>query len=98
MKCLKFYRARRISMNTCISGKKLYQTYNLAVDALIEARIRFDFKPGSGPIAVYLCEDCGQYHLTSKGKMNETLEKEISKGKIKLQKEASRWMDKFKNR
>ena len=70
----------------------------MAEDALIEARAKYNYAPGSGPIAVYQCEDCGFYHLTSKGKMNETLSKQLATGKIDLQKEANRWLDKLKHK
>jgi len=84
-------------MKPCVSNKKIYQSREVAEDALIEARTKFNYAPGSGPIAVYQCEDCGFFHLTSKGKMNERLAKHISEGKIDLQKEANRWLDKLKH-
>jgi hypothetical protein len=85
-------------MKSCVSNKKIYLSRSLAEDALIEARTKFDYAPNSGPITVYQCEDCGFFHLTSKGKMNERLAKHVGEGKIDLQKEANRWLDKLKNR
>ena len=85
-------------VKTCPSHKKVYQSREQAEDALIEARAKFHHAPGGGPVAVYQCEDCGLYHLTSKGKMNERLSKQLAEGKIDLQKEANRWLDKFKNK
>lgn len=76
----------------------MYPTQEMAEEALIEARINFDFPKGSGPVAVYRCEDCGQYHLTSKGEMNPRLAEYIASGKIRLQQEANRWADKLKKR
>jgi hypothetical protein len=76
----------------------MYSTVEMAEDALIEARTRFDYRSNSGPIAVYQCEDCGQFHLTSQGKMNEKLAMHLAEGKIQLQKEANRWLDKLKKR
>ena len=70
----------------------------MAEDALIEARAKYNYAPGSGPIGVYQCEDCGFYHLTSKGKMNEALSKQLAAGRIDLQKEANRWLDKLKHK
>jgi len=81
----------------CVTGKKRYSSLNIAEDALIEAHTRFYFAAGSGPVAVYQCEDCGSYHFTSKGKMNERLEEQLKNGKIQRQKEANQWLDKFKN-
>jgi len=85
-------------VKTCPSHKRIYQTRDQAENALIEARAKFDHAPNSGPIAVYQCEDCGFYHLTSKGTMNEKLAKHLAEGKIDLQKEANRWLDKLKGK
>jgi hypothetical protein len=82
----------------CISNKRVYQSHQLAVEALVSAWSRYDYAPGHGPIAVYLCEECGYFHLTSKGVMNETLARKLKEGSIKLQKEADDWLDKIKKR
>jgi hypothetical protein len=76
----------------------MYASRELAEDALIEARTRFNYAKGSGPVAVYKCDDCGQYHLTSQGVMNERLAKFIEGGNLKLHKEARYWTDKLKKR
>ena len=83
-------------MINCVSNKKVYSTREMAEEALIQAHIQFDFAKGNGPVAVYKCDDCGYYHLTSKGAMNEKLINEIKSGKVGLHKEANRWLDKFK--
>jgi len=49
-------------------------------------------------VAVYRCDDCGYYHLTSQGPMNKTLERLIRDGKIQRQKEANQWTHKLKKR
>ena len=85
-------------MIKCVSNKKPYPSKEIAEEALIEAHSNFEYKPGSGPISVYLCEDCGYYHLTSKGTMNEKLEQLIKAGKIQRQKEANQWLNKIKKR
>lgn len=85
-------------MRPCVTGKKMYPSQEIAEDALIEARTQFDYKVNQGPVGVYLCEDCGQHHLTSQGKMNERLAAQLKDGKIKLQKEANQWMNKLKKR
>ena len=84
--------------NTCPSHKRVYRSRELAEDALIEARTKFNYALNQGPIAVYQCDDCGFFHLTSQGKMNERLAKQIGEGKIDLQKEANRWIDKLKSK
>lgn len=84
-------------MASCVTHKKMYSSRELAEDALIEARIKFSSSQG-GPIAVYKCEDCGHYHLTSSGTINERLAKFIAEGKIKLHKEADYWANKLNKR
>lgn len=83
---------------TCVSTKKIYFSRDLAEDALIEARIQFDYGAGRGPIAVYQCEDCGYFHLTSKGTQSEKLTKHLASGAIDKQKEANKWLDKLKHK
>ena len=81
-------------MIACRTNKKVYQTVEIAEDALLEANIKFE----RGPIAIYKCEDCGYYHLTSQGQMNEKLAAFIAAGKLKQQKEANGWLDKLKRK
>jgi hypothetical protein len=85
-------------MIKCVSNKIVYQSEQIAEDALIEARTRFDYSPQRGPVAVYRCEDCGYFHLTSKGAMNQKLSNYIKDGKLDLQKEADRWLNKLKRK
>lgn len=80
----------------CPSGKRVYSSEALAEDALLEAHIQFDYRPGYGPIAVYRCEDCGQFHLTSKGTMNTRLAESIRNGYLKKQRDSIRWEQQFK--
>jgi uncharacterized OB-fold protein len=85
-------------MKSCPSNKKMYPSREIAEEALIEAHTRFDYGKNRGPIAVYQCDDCGHYHFTSQGSMNEKLKNYLASDKIKLQKEANLWMDKFRKR
>ncbi len=85
-------------MVKCVSNKKVYPSKEIAEDALIEARTQFDYKIGSGPVAVYQCEDCGNFHLTSSGPMNQKLDQLTKDGKIQRQKEANQWLNKMKKR
>lgn len=79
-------------------NKRSYPSKEVAEDVLIETRTAYDYAPGSGPIAVYQCEECGNYHLTSRGPMNEKLAKVIADGRIQRQKEANRWMEKLRKK
>ncbi|MEQ1586138.1 MAG: hypothetical protein ABL895_09685 [Cyclobacteriaceae bacterium] len=83
-------------MKKCPTGKRLYLSEQLAEDALIEAHVHFDYRSGSGPVAVYQCEECGNYHLTSRGPMNTRLSQLLTNGTIQKQKEAARWQGRFK--
>lgn len=83
-------------MAGCVTGKKMYATKELAEQALIQAWVKNDYPQGKGPVAVYLCNDCRQFHLTSSGPMNSSLEEFIKQGKLKLQKEADYWAGKLK--
>lgn len=83
-------------MSTCISNKRVFLTELLAEDALIDAWSTNTYSSNRGPVSVYRCDDCGCYHFTSQGKMNERLEKEIASGKIKIQREAKHWESRMK--
>lgn len=85
-------------MKKCPTGKRLYHSEQLAEDALIEAHIHFDYPAGGGPVAVYQCDECGEYHLTSRRPMNARLALQLADGSIQKQKEAGRWQSKFKMR
>ncbi len=82
-------------MIKCPTAKRVYLSQDLAEDALIDAHHRNQYV-GTGPVAVYKCQDCGHYHFTSKGKVNEKLAQLIASGKIKLQQEANQWAAKLK--
>ncbi len=83
-------------MKKCSTGKRLYSSEQLAEDSLIEAHIHFEYKSGAGPKAVYKCDECRSYHLTSQGTMNARLSQLLADGTIQKQKEAGRWNEKFK--
>lgn len=74
----------------------MYFSKELAEEALIGAHTAYTYANGQGPIAVYQCEDCGEYHLTSRGPMNERLAQYIAEGKLKRDKEANQWLGKLK--
>jgi hypothetical protein len=73
----------------------MYPSEIIAEEALISAWIAYSYTKGNGPIGVYLCADCGSYHLTSKGVMNQKLAEQLTSGKIQQNKEANKWLDKI---
>jgi hypothetical protein len=84
-------------MIKCVTQKKVYFTQALAEEALLGARTRFDYAKGHGPIAVYQCDDCRYFHLTSKGPINAKLKEGLDNGEIDRQKEADAWEKKLKH-
>jgi hypothetical protein len=84
-------------MNTCPSKKKSYLTEVIAEEALLDAWGTYDYK-NNGPIAIYRCDMCGAYHFTSKGEMNKRLAEHIESGQLKRHAQASKWIEKFKQK
>lgn len=82
---------------SCPSSKRAYLTQQMAEDVLIDLWNNNDYATGQGPVNIYQCEDCGMFHLTSKGETNEKLKKHLAEGNHRLHRTASRWKDKFKN-
>lgn len=76
----------------------MYLTQVQAEEALIAARTTYSYSHGHGPIAVYQCDDCGYFHLTSKGEVNPKLAASVQSGKIKRQQEADHWLNKMKKK
>ncbi|WP_276371981.1 hypothetical protein [Chryseolinea sp. H1M3-3] len=76
----------------------MYASESLAEEALVAAWVTFEYSSGSGPIGVYRCEDCGNYHLTSKGTISKKLQEHLAGGNIKKMKEANDWIEKIKRR
>jgi hypothetical protein len=83
-------------MSTCVTHKKIYPTESMAEEALVSAWIKYDYVHGNGPVGIYRCEECGAFHLTSKGKMNEKLSTLLASGEIQKEKEADKWLSKLK--
>lgn len=85
-------------MRTCVTGKRCFVTHELAEEALIGAHVNHSYNKGNGPIGVYACDECGQFHLTSKGEMNKRLAEMLKDGEIQKQKEVNWWEQKFRRR
>ena len=85
-------------MPHCPSGKTSYQSRSLAEDALIDSWIRHNYSPGNGPSDVYSCEDCGEFHFTSKGNMNARLKAAWADGSISKNRRGFQLEDKLRRR
>ena len=70
----------------------------MAEDALIDAWVRNNYVSGTGPINVYPCDDCGNFHFTSKGAMNLKLKELLDKGTIQKNRTAYNYESKFRGR
>lgn len=80
----------------CVSGKKMFASQQIAEDVLIELWSKNEYVERHAPVSVYKCEDCGYFHLTSRSPMSESLSSALKSGKIKLNREANKWLDRFK--
>jgi len=49
-------------------------------------------------VSVYQCDDCGYFHLTSSGPMNERLSDSLKDGTITRLREANKWIEKWKRK
>lgn len=79
----------------CSTGKRRYPSKQMAEEALVEVRGRFYFRNDSGPIAVYQCDDCGDWHFTSKGPASGLLKDQNIQERIDNQREAEFWSQKL---
>lgn len=73
--------------------KRSYLSEEMAVTALLEVRSRFEL---NSSVTVYCCENCGQWHLTSRGSIHPRLEKSLQSGEIKRRRETEHWERKLK--
>lgn len=85
-------------INYCSTGKKSFQTESIAEEALLSAWTMYNYPPDKGPIAIYVCDECGTYHFTSKGTMNPKLSAMLADGTLTRQKDANAWLDKINKR
>jgi hypothetical protein len=76
----------------------MYSSESIAEEALISAWITYQYTHGNGPVGVYRCDECGSFHLTSKGTMNKKLEESLSSGKIQRTKEINAWLNKIQRK
>ncbi len=53
---------------------------------------------GAGAANYYLCEDCGEYHLTSKGDQHSVLSDPAVKERISKEQREQEWMDHLRKR
>lgn len=83
-------------MESCPSGKRLYADKQLAEEALIQHHIRNNYRAGEGPVNVYQCPMCGNWHFTSKGEMSELFEDEETRRFIERERRSFEWEQKLR--
>ena len=79
----------------CVTGKVCYEEEEIAKEALISSHVRNAHRPGSGPINIYECDDCEQWHLTSKGATANFLLDAGVKARIEKEKRLRKWSEGF---
>ncbi|MFY0651896.1 MAG: hypothetical protein JXQ96_07680 [Cyclobacteriaceae bacterium] len=82
----------------CGTGKVSYASKEMAEEALIQNHSRNYYSTGSGPVNVYQCDACGEYHFTSKGDVSDLLKSPESQKKIAKNQEAHHWEQKWRGR
>lgn len=76
----------------CVSRKLGYFTEAEVQEALIRSHINFK----QGALNYYLCADCSEYHLTSKGTDHPLLSDPGVVKRIKLERTEMDWQRKFR--
>ena len=74
-----------------VSRKVSYASEALALEALIQHHIRQHHSPGKGPVNIYLCNHCGEWHFTSKGEHHPELQLPETQARIKKEREGLYW-------
>lgn len=81
---------------SCPSHKRAYLSREQAEEALIQHHIHFHHRESEGPVNVYQCEYCGNWHFTSKGTMASVLQEEEVKDRIRKERIAADWERKLR--
>lgn len=80
----------------CRSGKTAFDSKELGEEALIQNHIRNNHREGSGPQNIYECDDCGDWHFTSRHPISELLLDESVLKRIARERLSLQWEQKIK--
>ena len=78
----------------CSKNKKSYYLESEAQEALIRSNIRFV----KAAVNYYVCDQCSEYHLTSKGETNLLLKDLSIKERINKERQLQDWSESFGRR
>jgi hypothetical protein len=78
----------------CSNNKKSYYLESEAQEALIRSNIRFV----KAAVNYYVCGQCSDYHLTSKGETNPLLKDLTIKERINKERQLQDWAERFGRR
>ena len=79
---------------SCSSQKKQYYTQEGAEEALIRSQIRFH----QAALSYYLCDECAQFHLTSRGEKHPLLSQPQVVERIKNEQQLQDWSDRLRRK
>ena len=80
----------------CRSGKTAFETKELGEEALIQNHIRNNHREGAGPKNVYECDDCGEWHFTSRHPISDLLQDVEVQKRIASDQRSLQWEQKMK--
>mgnify|MGYP001157469354 FL=1 len=78
----------------CSTKKNQYYTEDEAAEALIRSHIRFN-KPA---LSYYLCSECAQFHLTSRGEKHPLLHRPEVIERIKKEQRSQDWSERLRKK
>lgn len=78
----------------CSTKKNQYYAEDEVVEALIRSHIRFN-KPA---LSYYLCNECAQFHLTSRGEKHPLLHKAEVVERIKKEQQYQDWSNRLRRK
>lgn len=87
--------ANEIGMG-CPSGKSSFQSEEIALEALVQNHIRFQHRKGAGPQSVYQCDECDNWHFTSRLPSHPTLLDSETQRRIANESRAQNWEHKLR--
>ena len=79
-------------MSDCPSKKIIYYSEQEAKEALIRIHVKYQ---NSATRTFYTCDQCGHFHLTSSGEIDDTLKQAQQAGRIDQLSESEYWTRKL---